>query len=157
MAIFPSSTISRIAGISSVRRIYRRICSRLSPTACPNSSFARNFDPSGVEVKSDLLPCLFIASSLILYAKAFSLGRIVVLWRLLSHIMMTAVSLSRSTTSPLIVLYPRSSQALFLLCPEIISKVPPGIFLTVTGVSTPFSRMLSIRSIMSSSSLTLYG
>ena len=44
-----------------------------------------------------------------------------------------------------------------LLWPDIISYLPLGFGLTIIGVMTPFSLMLSISWIISSSSFTLYG
>ena len=65
-AIFPSSTICKIGGISSVRRINLCIWVRLLGDFWASCSTEVNFCPSWGEVKSVRKPCRFIASSFIL-------------------------------------------------------------------------------------------
>ena len=91
--------------------IYRLTCSRLSPCSLPNSSFERDFDTTGVEVRSVRWPCLFMASRRILYENAFSLGRMVDRCRLDSTIKIMASSRLISRTSAFTVSSPASSQA----------------------------------------------
>ena len=65
-AIFPSSTICKIGGISSVKRI--NLCTVILPTPkpCATLSSVRNFVPTCDEVKSVRKPCRFMASDFIL-------------------------------------------------------------------------------------------
>ena len=89
------STKSRISGIRWVKRIYLRIWSLLSPTCSAKISldfFPLNLCASGSQVKSVRCPCRFIASNFILYAKAFSDGKICSLCRLESTMTMVASS-----------------------------------------------------------------
>lgn len=86
----------------------------LSPTTSPRISPALllfNLSPIGREVKSERCPCLFIASSLILYAFAFSLGKITSLCKFESTITKIASSLVSSTTLAGIDFNPASSKA----------------------------------------------
>ena len=65
-AIFPSSTIRKIGGISSVKRI--NLCTVILPTPkpCATLSSVRNFVTTCDEVKSVRKPCRFMASDFIL-------------------------------------------------------------------------------------------
>ena len=65
-AIFPSSTICKIGGISSVRRIKRCTVILPTPKPCATLSSVRNFVPTCDEVKSVRKPCRFMASDFIL-------------------------------------------------------------------------------------------
>ncbi len=65
--------------------------------------------------------CLFIASNLILYENALSLGKMVERCKLLSTIKIMASSRLKSLTSAFSVSMPASSQARFLRCPLISS------------------------------------
>ena len=156
-AIFFSSTICNISGIKFVNLIYLLICSLLSPTSSANCSLVLNFSTNGVEVKSVLLPCLPIASIFILYANAFSLGKISSLCRLLSTIRIVASSSVNSLTIHGISPISANSTALFLLCPDTISNLLSFVGLTIIGFNTPFSFILSTKFSICSSSLTLNG
>ena len=65
-AIFPSSTICKIGGISSVRRIKRCTVILPTPKPCATLSSVRNFVTTCDEVKSVRKPCRFMASDFIL-------------------------------------------------------------------------------------------
>ena len=152
--------MSRSSGISSVRRIYRCICLALSSTCWLRraSDLTPKSVPTGRKLSFDGLPGIrFMASSRILYAKAFSLGRMVVLWKLDSTMNTVASSRSISTISQRRLSIPASSQARSLRCPDRSSYLPFSFLRTVAGVITPFTLTDSTRFIMSSSSLTWNG
>ena len=152
-AICPSSTICKIGGINSVRRIYRCTVVFPIPKPCATVSSVRNFVPTWDEVKSVRYPCLFIASNFILYAKALSLGRIFSLWILLSTRVIIALSRSKGKTKAGIVSIPASCEARTRRCPAMTSyPFPPSFGRVMMGVTTPNSLMLSAISISSSSS-----
>lgn len=140
-----SSTSVSNSGMSSVRRIYRKIVFLLSPTssAITLDDFTPcNLFPSGEQVKSVRCPCLFMASRRILYENAFSLGRIVERCKFDSTIKIIASSRVISRTSAFTVSSPASSQAFFLRWPDTISYRPSSFGRSVTGVIIPRSLML---------------
>lgn len=99
----------------------------------------------------------FSASYFILYANAFSLGSTRSRWILLSTIRITASSSVSSRTSTGIFSMPIFSHAILRRCPLINSKLPSPLGRASSGVSTPYSRMLSISSSSSPSSATRKG
>ena len=111
-----------------------------------------HFSPSWREV-----PWWLSASIFILYAKAFSDGRMCSRCRLLSTIVMTASSSVSVRTITGMVSMPSALQAASRRWPEISSYPPPSFGRASAGESTPASAMLFISSAISASFFTLKG
>ena len=113
--------------------------------------------PTWYEVRSVRFPWLFSASIFILYAKAFSDGRMCSRCRLLSTMVMTASSSERGRIITGMVSIPSVLQAASRRWPEISSYPPPFLGRAMAGDNTPASAMLFISSAISASFFTLNG